>query len=308
MITALAGGIGASKLLLGLALAAPDEEMTIVVNTGDDIELLGLYIAPDLDTVTYTLAGAVNPATGWGLRDDTFHCLETLERYGLERWFNLGDRDLATHLFRTQMLGAGRTLSEVADEIRRAHGVRSRILPMSNAHTPTTILTDEGELHFQEYLVKRRAAPVVRGIRFERIAEARPAPGVTEAIREAEAVILCPSNPLISLGPILSVPGVRAVLRETAAPIAAISPIVGGASLKGPTDRMLADLGYEVSAAQVARLYDDFIDLFIIDHVDEPSRAQIARHIPRVEVTGTVMTDEASKLALARFVLDQVRN
>jgi LPPG:FO 2-phospho-L-lactate transferase len=304
MITALAGGVGASKFLEGLSRAMSPEELTIIVNTGDDIELFGLYIAPDLDIVTYTLGGMVNPVTGWGVKDDTFHCLDPLLRYTAgERWFNLGDRDLATHIFRTHRLGEGDTLSEIADRIRVALGVKSRILPMTDLHTPTTIVTDEGDMHFQEYLVRRRAQPAVKGIRFEKIESARPAPGVTEAILQADAVIICPSNPLISIGPILAVPGIRDSLRETGAAVAAISPLVGGASLKGPTDRMLADLGMEVSARQVAELYSDFLDIFILDRQDEAARSEIERLGLKVIVTETVMSDADKKLSLAKTTL-----
>jgi LPPG:FO 2-phospho-L-lactate transferase len=304
-ITALAGGVGASKLLDGLVRVMPPEDLTIVVNTGDDIELFGLYIAPDLDIVTYTLAGVVNPAMGWGLAGDTFHCLEGLLAYtGGERWFNLGDRDLATHLFRTARMRAGQTLSETADHIRRSLGVRSRILPMCDAHTPTTIITPDGDLHFQEYLVKHRAQPRVTGIRFEGIESAKPAPGVAEAILDADAVLLCPSNPLISTGPILAVPGLRDLLKQTAAPIAAVSPVVGGASLKGPTDRMLADLGLEVSATQVAKLFADFLDVFILDRQDAAAAPQIESLGLKVIVTNTVMSGPEEKAALARTALE----
>jgi len=283
------------------------EDISIIVNTGDDLELFGLYIAPDLDIVTYTLAGVVNPETGWGLAGDTFDCLDLLTRYSrAERWFNLGDRDLATHIYRTQMLREGRALSEVAERVRTSLGVKSRILPMTDAHVPTTILTDEGPLHFQEYLVKRRAQVTVKGIRFENIEAASPAPSVAEAIYSSEAVIICPSNPLISIGPILAVPGLRALLKETEATVAAISPLVGGASLKGPTDRMLADLGLEVSAAQVARLYADILDVYLIDHRDEEAKAEIERLGVKVFVTETVMSGPAEKLALARATLKAV--
>lgn len=303
-ITALAGGVGASKLLDGLRRALPPEALTVIINTGDDIELFGLYIAPDLDIVTYTLAGLVNPATGWGLANDTFNCLETLLRYdGSERWFNLGDRDLATHIFRTAQLRAGHTLAEVTDRIRTSLGVAARLLPMTDAHTPTTVITEAGAMHFQEYLVKRRAEPTVKGLRFENIATASPAPGVAEAILQADAIIICPSNPLISIGPILAVPGLRELLRQTPARIAAISPIVGGASLKGPTDRMLAALGMEVSAVQVARLYADFLDVFILDRRDEAERAAIEQLALQVIVADTVMSGPAEKLLLAQATL-----
>ena len=307
MIVALAGGVGASKFLEGLSRAMSPEDLTIVVNTGDDIELFGLYIAPDLDIVTYTLAGVVNRETGWGIAGDTFHCIDDLVRYhGGERWFNLGDRDLATHIFRTQMLRAGHSLSEVADRVRLTLGVKSRILSMTDTHTPTTILTDEGPLHFQEYLVKRRAQVAVKGIRFENIESARPTPGVAEAIMEAEAVIICPSNPLISIGPILAVPGLRSLLKETNATVAAISPVVGGASLKGPTDRMLADLGMEVSATQVARLYDDILDVYVIDRQDAAAQMEIEQLGLTVSVTNTVMTGPEEKLSLAQAVLKAI--
>lgn len=280
-------------------------DLSIVVNTGDDLEMFGLYIAPDLDIVSYTLAGVVNPAMGWGLRDDTFNCLESLLGYtGGERWFNLGDRDLATHIFRTSLLREGRTLSEAADAIRRSLGVESRIVPMTDSHTPTTIVSDEGELHFQEYLVRRRAQPKVLGIRFEKIEAAVPSPGAVEAILGADAVIVCPSNPLISIGPILAVPGMRDLLKRTGARIAGISPVVGGASLKGPTDRMMADLGMEVSAAGVARLFSDFLDLFIIDRQDEAARSDIESLGLEVVVTDTIMSDAEKKLALARTTLE----
>lgn len=285
----------------------PPEEISIIVNTGDDIEMFGLYIAPDLDIVTYTLAGVVNRETGWGMAQDSFHCLDQLLRYTrTERWFNLGDRDLATHIFRAGQMREGRALSEVADRVRTALGVKSRILPMTDTHTPTTIITDEGEMHFQEYLVKHRARPTVAGIRFENIESAKPALGVAEAILQAEAIVICPSNPLISIGPILAVPGMRDLLKQTEAPVAAISPVVGGASLKGPTDRMLADLGMEVSAAQVARLYSDIADVFIPDVQDEAAREEIEGLGLKVCVTNTVMSGLEEKIRLAAFTLEAV--
>jgi LPPG:FO 2-phospho-L-lactate transferase len=308
MITALAGGVGASKFLEGLSRVAAPEEISIIVNTGDDIEMFGLYIAPDLDIVTYTLAGAVNPETGWGLASDTFNCLEQLLGYTqTERWFNLGDRDLAAHIFRAQQLRQGRSLSEVAEQVRTALGVKSRILPMTDTHTPTTIITGDGEMHFQEYLVKRRAQPKVAGIRFENIDLAEPAPGVTDAVLRSDAVIICPSNPLISIGPILSVPGLRDLLKHAEAPVAAISPVVGGASLKGPTDRMLADLGMQVSAAQVARLYSDIADVFILDVQDEAAKPEIENLGLKVCVTDTVMSGLEEKIRLAEITLDCLR-
>ncbi len=307
-ITALAGGVGASKLLYGLQqqlTVNEAEELTIIVNTGDDIEMFGLYIAPDLDIVTYTLAGIVNPATGWGISGETFACLERLIGYeGVERWFNLGDRDLATHIFRTSRMRGGESLSMVSDRLRRHFGLPMRILPMTDLHTPTTILTKEGPLHFQEYLIRRRAEPRVEGIRFERIEEARPAPGTVEAILEAEAVVICPSNPLISIGPILAVPGIREALLATKATVLAISPVVGGASLKGPTDRMLRDLGREVSASGVARFYGDLLDRYLLDEQDHSEEASVAALGIETRVAKTVMQTEADKSALAGTVLE----
>ena len=307
-IAALAGGVGASKLLAGLQQIMSDDEqddLTIVVNTGDDIRMFGLYIAPDIDIVTYTLAGVVNAGTGWGIAGDSFECLERLVGYeGGERWFNLGDRDLATHIFRTARMGAGESLTSVSDRVRRHFGLRMRILPMTDLHTPTTILTPEGPLHFQEYLIRRRAEPRVEGIRFEQIESALPAPGVIDAILEADAVLICPSNPLISIGPILAVPGVRNAILETRAGVLAISPIVGGQSLKGPTDRMLRDLGLEVSATQVAQLYQSLIDRYLIDEVDAGEAAAITALGIETRVAKTVMRTEADKGALARTVFD----
>jgi LPPG:FO 2-phospho-L-lactate transferase len=307
MITALAGGVGASKFLDGLSRVAPPEEISIIVNTGDDIEMFGLYIAPDLDIVTYTLARAVNPETGWGLAGDTFNCLEQLLGYTqTERWFNLGDRDLAAHIFRAQQLTLGLPLSEIAERLRTALGVKSRVLPMTDTHTPTTIITAEGEMHFQEYLVKRRAQPKVTGIRFEYIESAKPAPGVAEAVLSSDAIIICPSNPLISIGPILAVPGMRDLLERAEAPVVAISPVVGGASLKGPTDRMLADLGLQVSATQVARLYSDVADVFILDIQDEAAKPEIEDLGLKVAVTDTVMSGLEEKIRLAKFTLEAI--
>ena len=305
-ITALAGGVGASKVLVGLQQVLTDAEskdLTIIVNTGDDIRMFGLYIAPDLDIVTYTLADVVNKETGWGIAGDSFACLERLIGYeGGERWFNLGDRDLATHLFRTARMNAGQSLTTVSDHLRRHFGLPMTILPMTDHHTPTTVLTPEGALHFQEYLVRRRAQPKVEGIRFEQIETAVPAPGVVEAISGADAVLICPSNPLISIGPILAVPGVRTAIRETKATVMAISPVVGGASLKGPTDRMLRDLGMEVTASQVARIYLDLIDRYLIDELDAGEVPTITALGIDARVAKTVMNTSTDKVNLARAV------
>lgn len=303
-VTALAGGIGASKFLVGLAGAMPPEDITVIGNTGDDIELFGLRICPDLDTIAYTLAGVVNHETGWGLAGDTFESLKWLARYGEPSWFKLGDRDLATHVYRTNQLRLGSSLTSVTDQIRCSLGIRSKILPMSDAYTPTRVATDEGEMHFQEYFVRRKCEPRVKEIRFDGIEASQPAAGVVDAILDADAVIVCPSNPMISIGPILAVPGVRDALRETAATVVAITPIIGGRALKGPAADMLRDLGHEASATGVARIYRDFVDIFVLDEADAASKPRIEMFCRRVVVTNTVMTALKEKQALARCVME----
>jgi len=302
-ITALAGGVGASKLLLGLYKVMDPALLTVIVNTGDDIVMHGLKISPDLDIVTYTLAGIVDPAKGWGFRGETFHGLKRLAAFGRENWFNLGDRDLATHIHRTAMLAEGKTLSQAAESIRTALGVESRVLPMSDDPIPTLIDSSEGPLHFQEYLVKRRAEPVVKGIRFQGVESAKPGPGVLEAIRDADRMLICPSNPLISIGPILAVPGVREVLRARKPDTFAVCPIVGGKSLKGPSDKMLVQLGHEASAVGVAKIYSDFVGTLVIDPVDKSQSAAITKLGLKVAVVPTVMETLAQKRKLARTLL-----
>jgi LPPG:FO 2-phospho-L-lactate transferase len=305
-ITALAGGIGASKFLLGLCRIVPPEEITIIANTGDDIELFGLRICPDIDTVTYTLGGVINEETGWGISGDSFESLKWLERYGEASWFKLGDRDLATHIFRTAQLSRGLSLTEITDYIRCALGVRAKVLPMTDSYTPTRVLTDEREMHFQEYFVRRRCEPKVKQIRFEDIESAHPSPGVERAILEADAIVICPSNPFISIGPILAVPGLRQALAETNARVAAITPIIGGKALKGPAADMLRDLGHEVSAVGVASVYGSLIDLFVLDQADSLLSEKIARLGMQPAVTDTVMNSLEDKKRLAAFVLEEV--
>ena len=302
-ITALAGGVGASKLLLGLHDVMDPLDLTVIVNTGDDISLHGLRISPDLDIVTYTLAGIVDEAKGWGYRSETFHALKRLAAFGRVNWFNLGDRDLATHIHRSAMLAEGKSLSDAAEAIRLALGVKARILPMCDQPVPTMIDTAEGELHFQEYLVKLRAEPVVRGIRFDAAEKARPASGVLEAIRDADCILVCPSNPLISIGPILAVPGIREALRVRKDSVISVCPIVGGKSLKGPSDKMLAELGHEPSALGVAKLYADFTGTFVIDPADKTQAELIRKLGMKVEVVPTVMKTRTQKRNLARSLL-----
>jgi LPPG:FO 2-phospho-L-lactate transferase len=277
--------------------------LTIIVNTGDDIVLHGLKISPDLDIVTYTLAGIVDAAKGWGIRGETFHVLKRLAGYGRANWFNLGDRDLATHIHRTAMIAEGKTLSQAAESIRTSLGVKARILPMSDDPIPTIIDSNEGSLHFQEYLVRRRAEPIVKCIRFDGVESARPAPGVLEAIRDAGRILICPSNPLISIGPILAIAGVRQGLRARRADVFAVCPIVGAKSLKGPSDKMLAQQGHEATALGVAKLYADFTGTLVIDPADKAQASAISALGMKVAVLPTVMKTLAQKRKLARALL-----
>jgi LPPG:FO 2-phospho-L-lactate transferase len=302
-LVALAGGVGGSKLVLGLSRVMDPRALSVIVNTGDDLCLHGLEISPDLDTVTYTLAGVVNPKTGWGFARDTFHLLERLAIFEGPQWFNLGDRDLATHTYRTERLRRGGCLSDIADEIRKSLGVKSRILPMSDQPVRTMVTTRVGVLQFQEYFVKERTRPVVCGLKFAGSRTARPAPGVLQALREADGIVICPSNPLISIGPILAVKEIREMLRKRRDRVIAVSPIVGGKSLKGPSDRMLRQLGHEVSAVGVARLYRDFCGTMIIDRSDAQQAPRIEGLGMRVVLAQTVMRTLAEKMRLARIVL-----
>ncbi len=307
MLTVLAGGIGAARFLQGLVQVVPQKDVTIVSNTGDDLEMFGLHVSPDIDIVIYHLAGLVNPETGWGLADDTFHALDALERFGHDTWFSLGDRDLATHIHRTHLLRQGRTLSQATAEIARAFGLEVTILPMTDQPVRTRVETPDGLLDFQEYMVKRGASDPFRGIKLAGIEEAKPAPGVIDAITAAEGVIIAPSNPIVSIGPILALPGVRPALRQTKARVVAVSPIVGGAVLKGPADRMLKGMRMEVSAWQVGWLYQDFLDCLVIDVADAAERARIEALGLDVVVTDTIMKGMEEKAALARAVVEAVR-
>ena len=304
MIVVLAGGVGAAKLLLGLSHVMPPEQITIIGNTGDDTELFGLRICPDLDTIVYTLSGRVNPETGWGIRKDTFECLQALGGFGGETWFRLGDRDLATHLWRTHLLRQGLSLTEVTDRICKATGVRSRLLPMTNSYTPTRILTDLGDLHLQEYLVREQCRPKVREVRYFNVEQAQLAPGIEECILAADAVILAPSNPFISIGPILAIPGMKQVLSRTAAPVLAVTPIVGGRALKGPAATMLLELGYSASALGVARVYQGLVDVFVVDNKDMVLRGEIEVLGMKVNAADTVMSTFEDKTRLARHLLE----
>lgn len=301
-VVALAGGVGAARFLDGLTRVIAPERVVIIGNTADDAEIHGLHISPDLDTVTYTLAGLANPQHGWGIRGDSFRCLEALGRLGGDTWFQLGDLDLATHLYRTERLRKGATLAEVTSEITRALKVRSTIVPMSNERVRTRICTPTGELEFQTYFVKRRARDRVTAMRFEGASEAKPAPGLLDAIDKAEAIILCPSNPFISIGPILAVPGIREALQRRRDKVAAISPIVGGRALKGPAAKMMKSMQLRSCAAEVAKLYVDFCGVFVLDQIDRKQALQVAGLDMRPVITNTIMHGLRERKALARVV------
>ena len=313
MITVLAGGVGAARFLQGLLAVHRPSDITIISNVGDDAEFFGLHVSPDIDIVLYHLAGLSDEERGFGLKDDTFNVLDAIARYGYDTWFRLGDRDLATCITRTDLLRRGRTLSEATAEIASALLVPARIVPVTDDPLRTKIRMDEGVLDFQDYFVRRRTEGHTREIILDGADKATPAPGVIEAIMDARAVILTPSNPLVSIGPILAVPRVRDALRETDARVAAVSPIVGGKTLKGPADRMLRDQGREASAATIAELYTDFLDVLVIDNVDADLKPKIeavtvpaGRQGVEAVVTDTIMDSMAKKAALARFVLQAV--
>ncbi len=310
MITVLAGGVGAARFLQGLLQVHPFSDVTIVSNVGDDTELFGLHVSPDIDIVLYHLAGIVDEERGFGIRDDTFHTLDALSRFGYDTWFRLGDRDLATCLTRTHLLRLGRTLAEATAEIARALGVPAAVIPATNDRLRTKVRTDAGLLDFQEFFVKRRASDPVREVVFDGAESAGPADGVLEAIAAADAVLVTPSNPLISIAPILAVPGLRDALRSTQAKVVAVSPIVGGAAIKGPAARMLRDQGLEASAVTIARLYADFLDAIVIDSVDaklapliEATDSHGGGQGLAVTVTDTIMSSMERKAALARATL-----
>lgn len=305
MITAIGGGVGAAKFLEGLSMVSGEEPLNIIVNTGDDITLHGLKISPDVDTVIYRLSGVIDKKKGWGLDGDTFHCLRELSKLGQQTWFNIGDRDFATHLLRTHLSSQGVGAAEIARHIANNYGVSERIniVPMTEQEVETWIVTDMGEMHFQEYLVKNRMEPRVIKVYIKNIDLAEPPEGVIDYIEKADAVILCPSNPIISIGPVLHVQGIREALKKTAAKTIAISPLIGGVSLKGPADRMMKGLGLEVSSTGVARLYKDFIDFMVIDLNDREEADKIRDLGIETLVVDTVMSDADKAATLAKEVL-----
>jgi LPPG:FO 2-phospho-L-lactate transferase len=313
-VVALAGGVGGSRFARGLHAAAPDATLSVVVNTGDDVTLHGLRISPDVDTVLYALSGVVDEARGWGPRGDTFRCMDALERLGGEAWFRLGDLDLATHLRRTELLAAGWTPSQVTAEFSERLGIvtdRVQILPMTDAAVETWVeLRDEQRwVHFQEYFVHRRTDVAIRGVEVRGLAEAAPAPGVLEAIEQADLVVVCPSNPFVSIGPILQVPGVRDAIetaRRRGMCVAAVSPLIGGSTIKGPAARMLSEFGFAPTAAGVLQVYAGLVDVYLIDPVDRELSEEVVRLGARPVVVDALMRGRRGEARLARALLKAV--
>jgi LPPG:FO 2-phospho-L-lactate transferase len=304
VITILTGGTGGAKFVDGLRQMVAPEELTVIVNTGDDLLWWGLYVSPDLDSITYMLAGRLSQERGWGVKGDTFYCLQAMGQLGQPIWFHTGDRDIATHILRSKLLSDGKTLSEVTAEIAGRLGIKARILPMTNSRVETRVQTPIGELSFEEYFVQRWYQDPVESVRFAGASDAEPAPGVIDAIRGAEAVILAPSNPVSSIAPILAVPGIREALRESRARIAAVSPIVGGAAVSGPAGILMQAQGFPVSIAGVAEFYHDFLDLLVVDVQDSQMANELQKSGMRVHCTQTLMRTQEERLALARTVLE----
>ena len=303
MIVVLTGGTGGAKFIDGLRQVIAPEEITIIVNTGDDLEWWGLYVSPDLDSITYVLAGLLSKERGWGVKGDTFYCLQAMGELGQPIWFHVGDRDLAVHLLRSKLLTQGKTLSEATIEIAAKLGVQARILPMSNSRVETRIGTPIGELSFQEYFVQRWYQDPVNSVRFAGIAGAEPAPGVIEAIKSASAIVIAPSNPVTSIGPILGVPGILDALRKIRTPILGISPIIGGAAVSGPAGILMAAKGLPVSIAGVAQAYHDFLKILVVDTRDAQAAKQLQHPGLVVHAANTLMRTKDEKVQLARTVL-----
>jgi LPPG:FO 2-phospho-L-lactate transferase len=303
MIVVLTGGTGGAKFVDGLRQIVPAKDLTIIVNTGDDLEWWGLYVSPDLDSITYVLAGLLSKERGWGVKGDTFFCLQAMGELGEPIWFHTGDRDLAVHLLRTKLLKEGKTLTEVSAAIAAKMGVQARILPMSDARIETRVDTPIGELSFEEYFVQRWYQDPVKSVRFAGAEKAAPAPGVIDAIMSATVVLLAPSNPITSIGPILAVPGITEALTQTQAPIAAVSPIVGGKSVSGPADILMMAQGLPASIAGVAQAYREFLDVLVVDTIDAKAAQELQQSGLRVHCTSTLMSTAQDKADLARQVL-----
>jgi len=302
LITVLAGGVGAAKLIKGLINVVDQTELTIIVNTGDDRkDHYGLYITPDIDIIMYTISGIVDPKKGWGIKNDSFNCLEMLNKYGLETWFQLGDKDLATHIYRTWLYKKGKKLHEITQILCKCLNIKSKILPMTDEYTPTFIKTPNGIFHFEDYLIKRKCQDKVIDVIYQNIGKSEPAPGVLESIENSDGIIICPSNPIVSIGPIIRLKGIKKLLMKKNT--IGISPIVGNKPIKGPADKLMAGLGIEVSALGVAKIYQDFIKKFIIDKIDEKYTSEISKLGIKVYTFDTIMDSLDKKIALAKFTL-----
>jgi LPPG:FO 2-phospho-L-lactate transferase len=303
MIVVLTGGTGGAKFVDGLRRVLPAEELTVIVNTGDDHVWWGLYVSPDIDSIVYVLADLLSSERGWGVRGDTFHCLQAMKGLGEEAWFSVGDRDLATHLLRTQLLSQGQTLSSATSYIAQKLGVRSRILPMSDMRVETRVDTPVGDLSFEEYFVKRWYQDPVNAVRFAGASEAEPAPGVLESIAAAQAVLIAPSNPVTSVGPILAVPGIHEALQSTPAKVVAVSPIIGDAAVSGPAANLMKAQGFDVSIAGVAKAYGGFLDILIADDSDAAAAQSLTGDRLQVHCTNILMRDTEDKMRIARAAL-----
>ncbi len=304
MVVVFTGGTGGTKLVQGLQQVVAPEDLTVIVNTGDDIEWWGLHVSPDIDSVLYGLSDSLSADRGWGVENDSFRCLERMKQLGQPSWFSLGDLDLATHLTRTAMLRDGKSLSQVTAELAATLGIRARVLPMSDDRVSTMLDTTMGTLVFQEYFVRERHQVEAKAVRFEDADCAHPAPGVIEGILTAKAIIFAPSNPVTSIGPILAVPGVRDALRRSKGPVAAVSPIIGGQAVSGPAAALMKMMGWQSTIAGVAKAYEDFLDVLIADRADKADASAISGERPRVLLTNTIMSSMDDKRTLARFTLE----
>jgi LPPG:FO 2-phospho-L-lactate transferase len=307
LIVALAGGVGAARFLEGLIRVVSQRDITIIGNVGDDTNVYGLHVSPDLDIVTYTLAGLVDKKKGWGFQGDTFHCQALLRKYGFETWFNLGDCDLATHIYRSEELHRGRRLSEVTADLVSHLGLRVKLLPASDDLLQTYVLSGGRQMHFQEYMVRRKTKPKVQGVVFRGTESARPAKDVVESIARARGIIVCPSNPIVSIGAILAVRGIKSALSKTTGKVVGISPIIGGKTVKGPADKLMKAVGIETSALGVAECYRDFLDTLIIDHLDRELAPDIKAIGIKPIVTNTLMRTMSDKIRLAKVAISEFR-
>jgi len=303
MIVVLTGGTGGAKFVDGLRRVVPPEELTVIVNTGDDHEWWGLHVSPDIDSIAYVLAGILSEERGWGIHRDTFHCLQSMKELGEPAWFSVGDRDLATHLLRTKLLSQGRTLTEATRTIAERLGISSGILPMSDSRVETRVDTDAGELSFQEYFVRRRYRHPVKSVRFAGASQAQPGPGVIESIASADAVLIAPSNPVTSIGPILAVPGIREALRDTSAPIVAVSPIVGSSAVSGPAGALMTAQGLPVSIAGIVTIYRDFLDILLADDSDSEAAQALNSDSLQTHCANIIMRTTDDRAKLARTIL-----